>query len=581
VSDRNRRLTAAAAGRGGLLLLAVLALLSWFAYLGIALLSRRFILGQGHTERPILLVLSLLAAAFVLHLVALGIALRRRQDWPLWGVIVLGSVAFRVTLVPSVPIQEIDIYRYLWDGAATAAGVSPFRYSPQQVLDASAEEPLPGGLRRLVEVRDGSPSLATVLTRIHFAELPTVYPPVSQAVFAAVARFTPPGASVHQRLVAMKSVFVLFDLGTLLLVMGLLRRTGRHVGWAIAYGWCPLVVKEVANSGHLDAIAVFLTTWAVYLAVRSLCQSDAGGKKGLGAVARAVAAAALLALGVGAKLYPVVLLPLFAAGWLRRLGGGRSLAPLATFAVLTVAVLWPMVYPQSVQYAAPQGEEAVGDAAVPPLPPAAADHAPRDPAAGLKAFLGGWEMNDFLFLIVVENLKPSAETPPGQRPWFAVVPESWRRALVGPLAERVGGDRAAAAFLLARGLTTILFLGLVGCWTLQTYRHADAATWLSAAFLVLAWFWLLSPTQNPWYWTWALPLVAFARSRTWLLVSGVLPAYYLRFWLTYHWPLQSVAGTPYHGSLFFDFVVTWLEFAPILGLLLLEWSVRRGRSAGA
>ena len=27
------------------------------------------------------------------------------------------------------------------------------------------------------------------------------------------------------------------------------------------------------------------------------------------------------------------------------------------------------------------------------------------------------------------------------------------------------------------------------------------------AFLVLAWFWLLSPTQNPWYWTWALPLV--------------------------------------------------------------------------
>ena len=39
------------------------------------------------------------------------------------------------------------------------------------------------------------------------------------------------------------------------LVLRLLTQTGRHRGWAIAYGWCPLVIKEIANSGHLDALA--------------------------------------------------------------------------------------------------------------------------------------------------------------------------------------------------------------------------------------------------------------------------------------------------------------------------------------
>ena len=83
-----------------------------------------------------------------------------------------------------------------------------------------------------------------------------------------------------------------------------------------------------------------------------------------------------------------------------------------------------------------------------------------------------------------------------------------------------------------------------------------------AGFLTLAWFWLLCPTQNPWYWTWALPLLPFARSRVWMAVSGFVLLYYLRFWLTYDWADTSVLGTGYMGSAFFDFVVTWLEFAP-------------------
>jgi len=103
---------------------------------------------------------------------------------------------------------------------------------------------------------------------------------------------------------------------------------------------------------------------------------------------------------------------------------------------------------------------------------------------------------------------------------------------------------------------------------LQRLARRRKAVWL--AILGIAWFWLLSPTQNPWYWTWAMPLVMFARCRAWLLVSGLALTYYLRFWLDFHFVETEVLGTPYTGAPFFDFVVTWLEFGPWFVLLSAE-----------
>jgi hypothetical protein len=62
--------------------------------------------------------------------------------------------------------------------------------------------------------------------------------------------------------------------------------TGRHLGWSLAYAWCPLAVKEVANTGHLDSIPVFLTVLAVHFGVKPLIGTPAG-KRPLHAVAAA------------------------------------------------------------------------------------------------------------------------------------------------------------------------------------------------------------------------------------------------------------------------------------------------------
>lgn len=550
-------------GRPALGLVIVAGCLSAGVYVAIAVLSRQFTYGSSYLERPIPMVLGLLALAFVLYLVALWAAVRSPDGRRLLGVIVLGSVLLRLVLVFSWPIQEVDIYRYLWDGQVAALGESPFRYSPEQVLDADAESVLPDELGRLVELRDSSPAMATILARVHYEDLPTIYPPVSQAVFASCSFVTPQDATVFQRLAIMKACFVLFDLGTLAIVIGLLRLAGRHVGWSLAYGWCPLVVKEIANSGHLDAIAVFLTSAAVWIVASALFRKTAARTAGMGLLA-----AAVLGLAVGAKLYPVVLAPLFAATWTGRFGWRNTVAPAAVFAAVVTLVLWPMMPNRETKE--PEARAALADRG--DLPPPAMD--PQDPSRSLKVFLGGWEMNDFLFMLVVENVKPDGNRQPEDRPWFAVVPDAWRTKVVERPAEWFGIDPAAAAFLLTRIVTSAVFLVVVGVLAWRASGSRESVDWLRAAFLTLAWFWLLSPTQNPWYWTWAMPLVVFARSRVWLAVSGLAMVYYLRFWLDYHWPNEPVPGIGYSGKLTFDYVITWLEFAPWLALLTLFWACR-------
>ena len=59
------------------------------------------------------------------------------------------------------------------------------------------------------------------------------------------------------------------DLGSLLLAPSLLRAAGLPVGAALIHGWNPFIVKEVAGSGRLDAVAIFFLIAALRLAQTS------------------------------------------------------------------------------------------------------------------------------------------------------------------------------------------------------------------------------------------------------------------------------------------------------------------------
>jgi hypothetical protein len=388
-----------------------------------------------------------------------------------------------------------------------------------------------------------------------------------------------------------------------------LKLLGVHSAWSIAYGWSPLVIKEFANSGHVDSIAVFLVVasilcitlarsgrvgWGsgrggffgvVNRLARAMglpspglrarlsqresvsrpmvqnanadCRKACDGRRGWPFI---VASGVLMGLGVGAKLYPIVLFPLMACFVWRQLGHRMSIVWSSVACVAVVVSLAPMV----IRRADSEQRIIVGETPT--------------QLQGLTTFLSRWEINDLLFMIVEENIRPEGSVEGQPHLWFAVTPDAWRMKLTATASMMFAGDLERTPFLLTRTLTTLALVAIVLVLCRRVWQ--EPTTFFEAMFLTLAWFWFLSPTQNPWYWIWALPLVPWARNRAWLLVSGLALIYYSRFWFQYHSGTTASWGLPHQGVAIFDFFVVWIEFAPFLLLLFCSSNLRKfGRSS--
>ncbi len=186
-----------------------------------------------------------------------------RGRWMLWFA---GCVALRVGLAAVTPSD--DLYRYAWEGEVQLAGYNPFIHAP--------DDPL------LAPLRDAD------WVHINHPAYKTIYSPVAQWVFVATA-------SLSHSIYAIKAVLVAFDLVTIGLLAGWLKRKGRSPHIAFAYGLCPLVLTAFGIQGHLDSLML-------------------AGLAGAGwalAAKRPYRAAVLIGLAIAVK--PVALL---AAGWL-------------------------------------------------------------------------------------------------------------------------------------------------------------------------------------------------------------------------------------------------------------------------
>ncbi len=220
--------------------------------------------------------------------------------------ILLFALLFRVILVFSVPIHENDFQRYLWDGKVATAGINPYLFEPGAIQlhergivtpyrERHSRVPWRGRefsphekqlLEDLTRLRDENPTLHR---RIGHQAVPTVYPPLAQAVFSLS------NLLFGDSLIGLKAILVSFDALVILVIIGILRRLERNPAWVIVYAWSPLVLKEFANSAHYDAVPLFFTLLASYAAL---------GKK------REFTASIALALGTLAKFFSVVLLPI-------------------------------------------------------------------------------------------------------------------------------------------------------------------------------------------------------------------------------------------------------------------------------
>lgn len=247
-------------------------------------------------EQFLVIVWVLFAAAFLL--------LRTAPVRQAVVVIVAGSLAIGGAAMIGPPNTSTDSARYAWDGIVQNAGISPYAYTPH---DAALTELRPDWLFSTpVPHDDGTlhcprtftippqhlitdSSGAQVCTAINRADVPTIYPPTSELLFALVRAGVPATVTYWP----MQLAGLLMSVGiTLLLLVGL-RRWGLDPRWAALWALCPMVASEGVTNAHVDQLGVLLALVGVF--------AVAAGARWRGGI--------LLGAAIAAKLIPVLAVP--------------------------------------------------------------------------------------------------------------------------------------------------------------------------------------------------------------------------------------------------------------------------------
>jgi len=179
--------------------------------------------------------------------------------------IIIWAIIFRLIGLMIYPILEDDAFRYMWDGYQTLINGSPYRQPPSYFFSVD-------GL---------SDRFNTILDHINYPDVPTIYWPTTQYVFALAAWIAPGEIWPLQFLMLCFDVvllYVLCQLGKPLCV------------WL--YAWSPLVIKETIITAHPDIIGIAFI-WLAFLYQRK----------------NIYIAASCCAFAVSAKVFAVLLVP--------------------------------------------------------------------------------------------------------------------------------------------------------------------------------------------------------------------------------------------------------------------------------
>ena len=249
---------------------------------------------------------ALLAAAGLVFLLACAIVLRQpygptNERRTLFIVLAVAAL-MRVGPLLAPPFLSSDLYRYVWDGRVQRAGINPYRYIPADPA--------------LAALRDRA--IYPHVNRRDYA--PTIYPPVAQLLFRAVA-------SVSQTPLAMKSAAVLMECLAIACLVPALRHAGLPASRILLYAWNPLAAWTFAGNGHVDAFAIGLLAVALLLRLRGR-DGWAGIALGAAVLVKFIPAAVVPAFWRRRWRFPaafvatmlVLYLPFLDAGWRRAFG---------------------------------------------------------------------------------------------------------------------------------------------------------------------------------------------------------------------------------------------------------------------
>ncbi|MFH0997023.1 MAG: glycosyltransferase [Pseudomonadota bacterium] len=150
--------------------------------------------------------------------------------------VLLLALLVRVVAIFQFP-ENSDINRYVWEGEIQLAGYNPFLLAPEaETLKHLRNENWQG---------------------VNFKNIPAIYWPFAQLLFKA-------GAAISPTKWFFSTILVLFDVGTIFLLLLMLRPVSIDFREIVLYALNPLTIISVAGEGHLESILVFWIMLSLY-----------------------------------------------------------------------------------------------------------------------------------------------------------------------------------------------------------------------------------------------------------------------------------------------------------------------------
>ena len=294
-----------------------LAILMAGALVFVLSLTPQFASGTATETHP---VIALCGGLVIASIAWFGLTLVLQKTKPLSRVLfalclVIGLLT-RFAFFDSNPVYENDYKRYLWDGAVTASGENPYRYSPAEVFEAG--EPGARSKPELARLAIKSNNADYITSEINSSTLTTIYPPVAQVIFAAAYYIAPYKAW------GLKLIFLIFEVLGLITLLAALRARGLPLIWSAAYWLNPIVVFTTYNGVHMDVLLVAPIVGALLFVGR-----------------HPLRAAVLLSVAASIKIWPLLLAPVLFRGWRDRPLFYIRIATLIS--VLTLLSIAPML----------------------------------------------------------------------------------------------------------------------------------------------------------------------------------------------------------------------------------------------
>jgi len=182
--------------------------------------------------------IALSIAAGLAYLAFLWVASRSRytieSSTSLWMTLLILAFAARIVVAVGAGEQawlSDDIYRYVWEGKLVSHEMNPFTVSPEQLENSGLADD-------------------SIFPNIDHPWLPTIYPPLSQYLFALAYRLG------GDSLFGFKFLAFLFELLTAIMMIRFAREMHLPRWSVLVYLFCPLVFIEFIISSHVDILAI-------------------------------------------------------------------------------------------------------------------------------------------------------------------------------------------------------------------------------------------------------------------------------------------------------------------------------------